>query len=117
VWVLLIIVPLVPMIRWHYFIVSVGKFDHDETVKYFDPGGKRGLAGKGPFVRALPLGIVTRNSMVDDEVKKSLTEYQSTLQVCYGGCRCRSERGCCSASRSGRVGRCIITDEFGEAAR
>jgi hypothetical protein len=80
-WVLLIIVPLAPMVLVDiYFIVSVGKFDHDETVKYFDQA-ETWLGWKGPLVRALTLGIVNPQQMVDDEVKKSLTEYQSTLQA------------------------------------
>jgi len=49
-------------------------------VKYFDQA-ETWLGWKGPLVRALTLGIVNPQQMVDDEVKKSLTEYQSTLQV------------------------------------
>lgn len=79
-WVLIIAVPLVPMALVDlYFVVRVGKFDHDETVKYFDQA-ETWLGWKGPLVRALTLGIVNPRKMVDDEVKKSLTEYQSTLQ-------------------------------------
>src|SRR5687768_1958005 len=36
-WVLVILVPLIPMVLVDiYFVIRVGKFDHDETVKYFD---------------------------------------------------------------------------------
>ncbi|MBN9119675.1 MAG: hypothetical protein J0I06_11055 [Planctomycetes bacterium] len=80
-WTLVILVPLVPMIAVDvYFVVRVGKFDHDETVKYFDQA-EGWLGWKGPLVRALTLGIVNPRKMVDDEVKKNLTEYQSTLQA------------------------------------
>lgn len=79
-WVLMIAVPLVPMVLVDlYFVIRVGKFDHDETVKYFDQA-ENWLGWKGPLIRALTLGIVNPQRMVDDEVKKSLTEYQTTLQ-------------------------------------
>jgi hypothetical protein len=75
----IILVPLVPMLLVDlYFIFRVGKFDHGETVKYFDQA-ERWLGWKGPLVRALTLGIVNPRKMVDEEVKKSLTEMQSTL--------------------------------------
>ncbi|MFX9552157.1 hypothetical protein ABTO49_21475, partial [Acinetobacter baumannii] len=71
----------VPMVAVDvYFVVCVGKFDHDETVKYFDQA-EGWLGWKGPLVRALTLGIVNPHKMVDDEVRKNLTEYQSTLQA------------------------------------
>ena len=80
-WVPLILVPLVPMLLVDiYFVVRVGKFDHDETVKYFDQA-EGWLGWKGPLVCVLTLGIVDPQRMVDDEVKKNLTEYQSTLQA------------------------------------
>jgi hypothetical protein len=79
-WVLVIVLPLVPMLLVDlYFVVRVGKFDHDETVKYFDQA-ENWLGWKGPLVRVLTLGIVNPQRMVDEEVRKSLTEYQSTLQ-------------------------------------
>ena len=80
-WVPLILVPLVPMLLVDiYFVVRVGKFDHDETVKYFDQA-ENWLGWKGPLVRLVTLGIVNPQRMVDDEVKKNLTDYQSTLQA------------------------------------
>lgn len=75
----IILVPLIPMLLVDlYFIFRVGKFDHGETVKYFDQA-ERWLGWKGPLVRALTLGLVNPHKMVDEEVKKSLTEMQSTL--------------------------------------
>jgi hypothetical protein len=80
-WILVILIPLVPMLAVDiYFLVRVGKFDHDETVKYFDQA-ESWLGWKGPIVRALTLGIVNPKKMVNDEVKKSLAEYRSTLQA------------------------------------
>jgi hypothetical protein len=80
-WVPLILVPLVPMVLVDvYFVVRVGKFDHDETVRYFDRA-ETWLGWKGPLVRTLTLGIVNPQRMVDDEVRKNLTAYQSTLQA------------------------------------
>ena len=79
-WLLpVILVPMVPMLLVDlYFIIRVGKFDHGETVKYFDQA-ESWLGWKGPLVRALTLGIVNPQKMVDEEVKKSLAEMQTTL--------------------------------------
>ena len=61
-----------------YFIFRVGRFDHGETVKYLDQA-ESWLGWKGPLVRLLTLGIVNPRRIVDEEVKKSLTEMQTTL--------------------------------------
>jgi hypothetical protein len=75
----IILVTLLPMLAVDlYFIVRVGKFDHDETVKYFDMA-ERWLGWKGPVVRWLTLGMVNPRRMVDEEVKKSLVAAQVTL--------------------------------------
>jgi hypothetical protein len=75
----IILVPLIPMLLVDlYFIFRVGRFDHGETVKYLDQA-ERWLGWKGPLVRALTLGIVNPRRMVDEEVKKSLSEMQSTV--------------------------------------
>jgi len=80
-WIPIILVPFVPMVAVDiYFVIRVGKFDHDETVKYFDQA-ETWLGWKGPLIRALTLGMVNPQKMVDEEVKKNLTEYQSTLQA------------------------------------
>jgi hypothetical protein len=80
-WIIVILVPLVPMLCVDiYFVVRVGKFDHGETVKYFDQA-ESWLGWKGPLVRVLTFGVVNPKKMVNDEVKKSLTEYRSTLQA------------------------------------
>jgi hypothetical protein len=78
-WVPIILVPLIPMLAVDiYFIVRVAKFDHDQTVKYFDMA-ESWLGWKGPLVRLATFGIINPRKMVDAELKKSLTEYQSTL--------------------------------------
>jgi hypothetical protein len=79
-WLLpIILVPLIPMLLVDlYFVIRVGKFDHGETVKYFDQA-ESWLGWKGPLVRALTLGFVNPQRMVDEEVRKSLAEMQSTL--------------------------------------
>jgi hypothetical protein len=56
----------------------VAKFDHDETVRYFDQA-EGWLRWKGRLVNMATLGIVNPKKMVDAELKKSLTEYRSTL--------------------------------------
>jgi hypothetical protein len=77
--ILIILVPLVPMLAVDlYFIIRVGKFDHDETVRYLDQA-ERWLGWKGPLVRTLTFGMVNPQKIVDTEVQKSLTEARSTL--------------------------------------
>jgi hypothetical protein len=74
----IILVPLVPMLLVDlYFIIRVGKFDHGETVKYLDQA-ENWLGWKGPLVRVLTFGVVNPRKMVDEEVKKSLAEMQTT---------------------------------------
>ncbi|MBM3983087.1 MAG: hypothetical protein FJ304_23010 [Planctomycetes bacterium] len=80
-WIAVILVPMVPMLAVDmYFVVCVAKFDRAETVKYLDQA-EGWLGWKGPLVRVLTLGVVNPHKMVDNEVKKNLTEYQSTLQA------------------------------------
>lgn len=75
----IILIPLIPMLAVDlYFIIRVGRFDHDQTVKYFDMA-ESWLGWKGPLVRVMTLGMINPRKMVDTELKKSLTEYQSTL--------------------------------------
>jgi hypothetical protein len=75
----IILVPLVPMLAVDlYFIVRVGRFDHDETVKYLDQA-ETWLGWRGPLVRVLTLGVVNPRKMVDAEVQKSLAEMHTTL--------------------------------------
>jgi hypothetical protein len=77
--ILIILIPMIPMLLVDlYFIFRVGRFDHGETVKYLDQA-ENWLGWKGPLVRALTLGFVNPHRMVDEEVKKSLSEMQSTL--------------------------------------
>lgn len=71
--------PMVPMLAVDlYFVIRVGRFDHGETVKYLDQA-ETWLGWRGPLVRVLTLGIVNPQKMVDEEVKKSLAEMQTTV--------------------------------------
>ncbi|AWM37186.1 hypothetical protein GobsT_48770 [Gemmata obscuriglobus] len=80
-WVPVVLVPLLPMLAVDiYFVVRVSKFDHDETVKYLDQA-ETWLGWKGPLVRAVTLGFVDPYKMVDEEVKKSLEGYRTTLNA------------------------------------
>ncbi len=79
-WILLILVPMLPMLAVDmYFIIRIGRFDHNETVKYFDQA-ENWLGWKGPLVRIVTLGYIDPRRMVDEEVRKSLSAYQSTLR-------------------------------------
>jgi len=80
-WIPIILLPLIPMLAVDiYFIVRVARFDHGETVKYFDMAEKW-LGWKGPIIRWATLGYINPHKMVDEELKKSLTEYRSTLNA------------------------------------
>jgi hypothetical protein len=79
--VLVILVPLVPMLAVDlYFIIRIAKFDHGETVKYLDQA-ESWLGWRGPLVRLLTLGVVNPRKIVDEEVKKSLAEMQTTASA------------------------------------
>ncbi len=78
--VLVILLPMVAMLAVDvFFIIRVGRFDHDETVKYLDHA-ENWLGWKGPLVRVITIGIVNPSKMVDDEVKKSLASLGIVLQ-------------------------------------
>lgn len=79
-WLLpVLLVPLVPMLAVDiYFIVRVGRFDRDETVRYFDMA-ESWLRWKGRLVSLATLGIVNPKQLVDAELKKSLAEYRTAL--------------------------------------
>jgi hypothetical protein len=80
-WIPVVVVPLVPMLAVDlYFIVRVGRFDRTETAKYLDQA-ENWLGWKGPLVRALTLGFVNPQKMVDEEVKKSLAEIGTTVRA------------------------------------
>lgn len=75
-----ILVPLALMLGIDlYFIIRVGRFDHDETVKEFDRA-ESWLGWKGPVVRILTLGYVDPYKKVEDELKKNLEEFGSTAR-------------------------------------
>ena len=77
----IILLPLIPMLAVDiYFVVRVSRFDHNETVKYFDKA-ENWLGWKGPLIRLATLGIINPHKMVDEELKKSLTDYRSTLNA------------------------------------
>lgn len=79
-WAVILLVPLIPMLAIDlYFVVRVGRFDHAETVKYFDQA-ETWLGWKGPLVRVLTLGYVDPHRMVDEEVKKNLAELGTTVR-------------------------------------
>jgi hypothetical protein len=79
-WIPIILVPMVPMLAVDlYFVIRVGRFDHAETVKYFDEA-ERWLDWKGPLVRVLTLGYVDPHKMVDEEVKKNLADLGTTVK-------------------------------------
>ena len=79
--VTLLLVPMLPMLAVDfYFVIRVGRFDHDETVKYLDQA-ENWLGWKGPMIRVLTLGYIDPHKMVDEEVKKNLSEIGTTVKA------------------------------------
>jgi hypothetical protein len=75
-----LLVPLAAMLGIDlFFIIRVGRFDHDETVKEFDRA-ESWLGWKGPLVRVLTLGYVDPHKQVDEELRKNLAELGGTVK-------------------------------------
>jgi hypothetical protein len=80
VWFAVVVVALLPMLAVDlYFVISVGRFDHSETVKYLDQA-ETWLGWRGPLVRIATLGMVDPTRMVDAEVRKGMTEFGATAR-------------------------------------
>jgi hypothetical protein len=62
-----------------YFIIRIGRFDHDETVNSLDRA-ESWLGWKGPVVRALTLGYVDPHKQVDEELRKNLADLGTTVR-------------------------------------
>ena len=69
-------IAMLSMDLWGFIVV--GAIDRSEMEKYFDQA-ESWLGWRGPLVRALTLGMVNPQKIVDEEVRKSLTEMQTTL--------------------------------------
>lgn len=79
-WLLILLVAVAPMLAVDlYFVISVGRFDHSETVKYLDQA-ETWLGWRGPLVRIATLGMVDPTRMVDAEVRKSMAELGATAR-------------------------------------
>ena len=64
-WFAVVLAAVVPMLAVDvYFVVSVGRFDHSETVKYLDQA-ETWLGWRGPLVKIATLGMVNPSQMVD----------------------------------------------------
>jgi hypothetical protein len=62
-----------------YFIIRVGRFDHGETVKYFDQAETWAGTWRATAVRTVTLGRVNPNRMVDEQVRDGLKQLGATL--------------------------------------
>jgi hypothetical protein len=75
-----LVVPLAVMLAIDlYFIVRVGRFDHDGTVKDLDRA-ESWLGRKGSLVRILTFGYIDPHKQVDEELKKNLADLGSTVR-------------------------------------
>lgn len=79
-WRLLIVVAaFVPMFAVDlYFLIRVGQFDRGSTEQYLDYA-ENWLGWRTPVIRAVTLGIVNPQRIVDAEVKKGLIELGKTM--------------------------------------
>ena len=64
-----------------YATFTVGEVDRGLLERYFDQAEYWLRSWVAPVVQVFTLGYVNPRRMVDEEVKKNLTEYQSTLQA------------------------------------
>ena len=62
------------------FLIRVGRFDHDETVRYLSLA-ENWLGWRGRLVRAATLGFVDPRRMVDAELCKTLREARTTFSL------------------------------------
>lgn len=75
-----IVVPLAAMLGIDlYFIIRVGRFDREGTVKDLDRA-ESWLGTKGSLVRIVTLGYVDPHKQVDEELKKNLEYLGSTVK-------------------------------------
>lgn len=93
----LVLAALLPMLAVDvYFLVKVGRFDHNSTAEYLDYAEKW-LGWRGRAVRVATAGVVNPTRIVDEEVRKGLeyigqtaswamwwTSVQSVLRVTFG---------------------------------
>lgn len=71
---------LLPMLAVDlYFLLVVGRFDRDETEKYFDYAETWAGSRKARAIRVLTFGRIDPDQRVNDEVKRGLTELGRTL--------------------------------------
>jgi hypothetical protein len=62
-----------------YFLIRVGQFDRVGTVEYLDQAEHWLRTWKAPLIRAATLGYVNPHRIVDEEVKKGLTQLGETV--------------------------------------
>jgi len=62
-----------------YFLLRVGRFDHDGTVKDLDRA-EAWLGRRGSLVRLATFGWIDPHKQVDDELKKNLEDLGSTVK-------------------------------------
>jgi len=76
----LVIITIVPMLAVDfYFIIRVGRFDHSETVKYFDQAETWAGTLRANVVRIATFGRVDPERMVDEQVRDGLRQFGGTL--------------------------------------
>lgn len=75
-----LLVGVLPMVLVDgYFLLRVGSFDRAETEKYLDMAERWTGTWKAKLVRVATVGRVDPDRMVDDEVRKGLTQLGQTV--------------------------------------
>ena len=60
-------------------LIRVGRFDHTETVKYFDQAETWAGTWRAKGVRIITIGFVNPDRMVDEQVATGLRQLGATL--------------------------------------
>jgi hypothetical protein len=62
-----------------YFVIRVGRFDHGETIQYFDQAETWAGTFRARAVRVVTFGRVNPDRMVDEQVRAGLQQLSGTL--------------------------------------
>jgi hypothetical protein len=62
-----------------YFLIRVGRFDHTETVKYFDQAETWAGTRRARLVKFVTFGRVNPDRMVDEQVRDGLRQLGGTI--------------------------------------
>ncbi|CAN5199391.1 hypothetical protein BH11PLA2_BH11PLA2_53250 [soil metagenome] len=75
-----VLAAMIPMVAVDlYFVIRVGRFDHGETMKYFDQAETWAGTFRAKLVKTVTLGKVNPDRMVDEQVRDGLRQLGGTV--------------------------------------